>query len=164
MPNFRRGRRGVAGFFEEIPAATVAIISLLLFFSGILVALSNYTNRQQSSQFAQEAQTFLEGLLGYSNLTYLGQNGIFDVYAMEALTVNNLTYDFHPSFQYSVTVTDTSVYPLHYNQNWATGTFPKDTSGLQHGWVSDSTPVDLWVFNFGDDEFHAASLTVVIWS
>ena len=70
MPHRRLGRRGVAGFFEEIPAAAVAIISLLLFFSGVLIALTNYSNRQQSSQFSQEAQTFLEGLLGYANLTY----------------------------------------------------------------------------------------------
>ncbi len=164
MPHRRLGRRGVAGFFEEIPAAAVAIISLLLFFSGVLIALTNYSNRQQSSQFSQEAQTFLEGLLGYANLTYRGQNGIFDMFAMMALTVNNLTYDFHPSYQFSVTVTDTSLYPVHYDISLSTSQFPSNPSSLQNGWVKDSTSVTIWVPNFGQDEYHAATLTVVIWS
>lgn len=164
MRNHRLGRRGVAGFFEEIPAASVAIISLLLFFSGMLVAITNYSDRQQSSQFAQEAQTFLEGLLGYANLTYQGQYGVFDVYSMTALTLNDLTYDFHPSFQYSITITDTSLYPVHYDKTLATGNLPTGPNSLQTGYVSDSTSVDLWVFNFPDTEYHAATLTVVIWS
>ncbi len=164
MPHRRLGRRGVAGFFEEIPAAAVAIISLLLFFSGVLIALTNYSNRQQSSQFSQEAQTFLEGLLGYANLTYRGQNGVFDMFAMMALTVNNLTYDFHPSYQFSVTVTDTSLYRVHYDISLATSQFPSNPSSLQNGWVKDSTSVTIWVPNFGQDEYHAATLTVVIWS
>ena len=164
MPKFRQARRGVAGFFEEVPAAVVAIIALILFFAAVLSGLTSYTSRQASSNFSQQAETFLEGLLSYHNITFRQQTGVFDVYAVMALTIANLTYDFHPPFQYSVTVTDISLYPVHYDKSLATSTFPTNSGQLQNGWVKDSTTVDLWVFNFPDDEYHAATLTVVIWS
>lgn len=168
MRNLRLGRRGVAGFFEEIPAATVAIISLLLFFSAMLVALTNYNSDQQESQFTQQAQTFLEGLLSYANLTCFGGNcnpaGTFDFHDVQDLTIENLTYNFHPPFQYSVSIVDTSLYTHHVDTTVATSTFPANPSALHLGWVRDSTSVDIWVYSNTYSEIHAATLTVVIWS
>jgi hypothetical protein len=166
----RLGRRGVAGFFEEIPAAATAIVALLLFFSALVSGLGNLYTRQQSSDFSSEAETFLEGLVGYQNLTYLDQWGIFDNYSMQALTINDITYSFHPEFQYNLTISDISDYHPYprgkFPTKWlATGTFPTSTSGLQQGWVRDTTTVDVWVVPaFGFDQYHQATLTVVIWS
>lgn len=169
MRKLRLDRRGVAGFFEEIPAAAVAIVALLLFFSAMVAGFSNIYSRQQSSNFSAQAETFLEGLEGYQNLTYFDQAGIFDNYSVQALTVANLTYDFHPEFQYQITIQDVSNYHPYPRGQFptkvlATSSLPTGNSGLQQGMVTDSTTVSVWVFNFPFDEFHAATLTVVIWS
>lgn len=164
MRNLRSDHRGVAGFFEEIPAAAVAIVVLLLFFSALLAGLSNFGTTQQTTNFSAQAETFLEGLLGYSNLTYQDQAGVFDVYSMLALSVQNLTYNFHPQFQYNITITDISMYGHHYNKVIGTASFPPNPNGLTNGWVRDSTSVDIWVPTYAFDEYHAAILTVEIWS
>lgn len=163
MPHLRHARRGVAGFFEEVPAAVVAIISLVLFFAAVLTAFSNYDTQQQGSNFSSEAETFLEGLLSYHNLTYNGETGVFDAHKMMALTVDNLTYDFHPPYQYSVTITDISQYPVQYDLTLATSSVPTSGSSLHVGMVSDTTTVVIWVPNFPNDEYHAATLLVVTW-
>jgi hypothetical protein len=163
MPTLRQARRGVAGFFEEVPAAVVAIISLVLFFAAVLTAFANYSSQQQSSSFSEQAETFLEGLLSYQNLTFHQQSGVFDVHKMMSLTSENLTYNFHPPFQYTVTITDISQFLVKYDKTLSTSSAPASQSSLHAGSVSESTTVDLWVPNFPNDEYHSATLNVVIW-
>lgn len=164
----RLGRRAVAGFFEEIPAALVAIVALLLFFTAVLVGLNGYLQRQATATFDAQAETFLEELTGYANLTCGWGDGVYDSGCVQTLTIVNLTWTFHPQYQYFVEVTDISTYAAHYNNEWQTAALPADLNSLRIGEVKDSTSIDIhaWItppFGPPIPTDHAAILTVVIW-
>lgn len=163
MSRLRRDNRAVAGFFEEIPAALVVMVTLILFFSAALTGLRVHTEELNASDFEAQAETFLEELTGYKNLTYQDRQGVFEAAKVTTLTVANITYDFHPPFHYRVVIVDTSAYAAKYNLTLATGPIPASSSALKVGLVSDSTPVDIWVPVLTSDEYHTATLTVVIW-
>jgi hypothetical protein len=163
MLRLRRGRRAVAGFFEEIPAAVVVITAFLLFMSAMIGGLRTYNQELGASNFAFQANSFLEELEGYKNLTYLNQQGVFEAAKVTTLTVSNITYDFHPPFNYNVTIIDLSNYTVKYNMSLATSSFPTTSASLKVGMVRESTTVSIWVPELTFDEFHAALLTVTIW-
>jgi hypothetical protein len=163
MPRLRRDNRAVAGFFEEIPAAVVVMVSLILFFSAVFSGLRVHTQELNSSNFESQAQTFLAELTAYKNLTYENRQGVFDSTRVTTLTTANITYDFHPPFNYMVVIDDTSAYAAKYNLTLQTAPVPTTSAALKVGLVSDSTPVNIWVPDLTFDEYHTATLTVVIW-
>jgi hypothetical protein len=163
MLRLHRGRRAVAGFFEEIPAAVVVITAFLLFMSAMVGGLRAYDQELGASNFAFQANSFLKGLEGYKNLTYLNQQGVFEAAKVTTLTVSNITYDFHPPFNYMVSITDLSNYTEKYNMVLNTSSLPTSSASLTVGMVRESTTVSLWVPEVTFDEYHAALLTVIIW-
>lgn len=163
MRNLRRASRAVAGFFEEIPAAAVVLVSLTLFSAALAGGLKAHNEQQAASNFSAQAESFLEGLVDYQNLTYLGQSGVFEAAKVVTLTVSNITYDFHPPFQYQVSVTDISNYTAKYATTLGTAPLPTLSTYLKVGEVRDSTTVDIWVPTVTFGEYHAAVLSVVIW-
>ena len=137
--------------------------ALLLFISALVGGLQAYNEELNASNFASGAETFLEELVGYQNLTYLNEPGVFDAAKVTSLTVSNITYSFHPPYQYMIQIIDVSNYTLKYNATVQTSPVPTNPTSLKLGLVRDSTTVDLWVPELTFDEYHAAVLTVVIW-
>lgn len=162
MRNLRRARRAVAGFFEEIPAAAVVIVALTLFTAALVGDLQAHNAEVTASDFSAQAETFLEDLVDYKNLTYLGQAGVFDSAKVVSLTMSNITYDFHPPFHYNVTIRDISNYTAKYGV--MVGPQPPTNPGsLRIGLIHDQTTVVVWVPTVSFDEYHTAVLSVVIW-
>lgn len=162
----RMGRRGVAGFLEEVPAAWIVITALFLFFAALFSGLNTFEKRQQNETFADQASLFLQDLRGYSNLTYQGEVGVFDVFKVVNLTSSNITYDFHPAYDFRVVITDVSSYPhawLNQPRIIETGTPPKTLNGLTQGLVTSETTVDIWFPGVPYGEYHTATLMVEIW-
>jgi hypothetical protein len=163
MLRLHRGRRAVAGFFEEIPAAVVVITAFLLFMSAMVGGLRTYDQELSASNFASQANSFLQDLEGYKNLTHLGETGVFEAAKVTSLTVYNITYDFHPPFSYSVKVTDLSNYTNRYDVWLNSSSLPTNPASLKVGLVEESTTVSIWVPELTFDEYHVALLTVTIW-
>lgn len=163
MRHLRKHARGVAGFFEEIPAAAVVMVMLILFFSALFAGLKVHAEQLNSSNFASEAETFLVGLEGYKNLTYDDNLGVFEASKVSSITASNITYDFHPPFNYQVLIIDDSQFTQKYNQTVETAKLPTVTAGLTVGLVRDSAPIDIWVPELTFDEYHTAVLQVTIW-
>ena len=162
----RMGRRGVAGFLEEVPAAWIVITALFLFFAALYAGLSDYEKRLQNENFVDQAGLLLQDLRAYSNLTYQGEAGVFDIFKVLNLTVTNITYDFHPSYDFRVVVTDVSSYPhawLTQPRVIETGTPPINLNGLKQGLASAETTVDIWFPGVPYGEFHTATLTTEVW-
>ncbi len=163
----RMGRRGVAGFLEEVPAAWIVITALFLFFAALYTGLNDFEKRQQNQTFADQASLLLHDLRGYANLTYQGQVGTFDVFKVLNLTVANITYDFHPSYGFQVVITDISSYPhawLTQPRTIETSVPPTNLNGLKQGLVSAQTTVDIWFPGAPYGEYHTADLAVEVWN
>lgn len=160
MDRTRRSRRAIAGFLEEIPVLLVVVISFLLLFSAISVALSALSSRESSTTFATQASSLVEGLLGYRNLTYQGTYGVFEASRVMNLTESNISWEFHPSYGFQVNITDVSDYPLHYDRVVGNGPVPTITSSLHQGIYVAQEPVSIRV---SDVEVHNAIVEVTIW-
>ena len=163
----RMGRRGVAGFLEEVPAAWIVITALFLFFAALFSGLNSFERRQQNVTFAEQAPLLLSDLRDYKNLTYQGEVGVFDVFKVLNLKTSNISYDFHPSFQYRVVITDISSYPhawLTQPKVVETAVPPTNPSGLKQGFVTSVSPVDIWFPGVPYGEYHTATLSVEIWN
>ncbi|MCL4324541.1 MAG: hypothetical protein M1144_03655 [Candidatus Thermoplasmatota archaeon] len=168
----RFSRRAVAGFFEEFPVLMVVLAALLIFLATAVSAFENLSQKQQSSQFSQEAQTLLQAVLGYQNLTYQNQQGLFQSTKVVNLTYTNISYDLHPPSGYEIQILDLSAYHTHYNrtvdsckQSYSSGRYPACIPGpgvhLSYGVYAAQAPVSLLVT---DQEYHDALVVVTVWS
>ncbi len=169
---FRRSHRGVAGFFEEFPVLIVVLAALLLFLATAVGAFETLSQKQQSAAFSQQAETLLGAVLGYQNLTYENQKGLFQSSKIANLTYANVSYDLHPPSGYEVQIIDLSPFHIHYNrtvdscqQSYSTGTptpcIPPPGYRLSNGIFVAQSPVTIFVT---DQEYHDALVVVSVWS
>jgi|SRR3990172_4819391 len=110
----RGDRRGIAGFFEEIPLLTIVIIGLSVFLASLFSAYSLYVGALEALRFRENAQDFAESLYADSRLTGDGPGGRFIAASLTEDVRAELETDFQPinlGFHYNVTVSDVSDYP-----------------------------------------------------
>ncbi len=168
----KRSRRGVAGFFEEFPVLIVVLAALLLFLATAVSAFESLSQKQQNAQFSQQAETLLQAVLGYQNLTYQNQRDLFQSSKVVNLTFVNISYDLHPPSGYEIQIIDISPFHIHYNrtvdscqQSYSTGKppacIPPSGYRLSNGIYVAESPVTIFVT---DQEYHDATVVVSVWS
>ena len=162
----RKNRKGVAGFFEDIPSLIVVIIGVAVFLLTILTTYSTYMANQKIRTLEQDGREFVDALRVYDKLAYVGpegmQEGVFDREKVISLTADTLESKFNSStlgYGYQVSLVDKSDYQNSekaYNRLWKTGEVPGTSSK-----VTITSSVIIWV---DCSERHPAQMIVTIWS
>ncbi|MEM2899467.1 MAG: hypothetical protein QXT63_01630 [Thermoplasmata archaeon] len=157
----RFSRKGVAGFFEEIPALILATIGMSIFFITALMAYSNYMGQQETIKFIDDANAFSKAIRNYKGLVYDADGhpieGRFDHYKVPNLNVTNVSKDLNVKIKnrhFIVKIEDVSDYDTHYNVTIESSS----REGLRRTEVLSTVYIRVT-----DDESHLARLTTVIW-
>jgi len=160
----RWDRRGVAGFFEDIPALIVIVTGVGIFLSSMINAFTNYQNKQYEDEPEEETQILLESVISYSKLKRSGyKDGTFDLGKLRKMTSENLTRDIHSDFEYEVKVEDVSDYPD--KQNFTFNTSEKPTGDVDLI-VSLHYPINIYTsteLHQKETSIHGAILTITMW-
>ncbi len=156
-----RARKGVSGFFEEIPALILATIGMSIFFITAIMAYSNYMGQQESQKFIDDADAFSKAVRNYKGLVYDADGhpleGRFDAFKVPNLNVTNVTKDLNVKIKgrhYIVTIQDVSDYDKHYDISIESSS----REGTRRTQVISTAMIRV-----SDDESHLARLTTVIW-
>ncbi len=138
----------------------MSVMAFLLTLAAILTGVQLSAHRPALEALVTDARGMVQDLLGYTNLTHLGQFGVFDAQKVLALTENNLSWDFQPSFAYQVSIIDRSPYGTHYNNTIESAPVPLQKGSLQVGIDVQVAPIDIWV---NANDVRAGALEVTVW-
>ncbi len=120
--NLGHDRRATGGFFEEIPAFVVIVLSVSLF---LVAACSTYGRMGQDrelSDLQDDCQRLCRAFRGYGAVLEKGQcsleprNGVFEAGKLDALDYSTLQGALNSPHLYNLTVRDLST-----GQNWSFG-------------------------------------------
>jgi len=151
---------GTAGFFEDIPVLIVVLIATGIFLYSLVHAYVVYLDNVEYQSMNIEVMDFQDAIRGYEGLTMEFEEGVFSGDKLVSLSLEDLKKDFNPKvlgYQYQVSIIDTSSYQnsLEYTKFYATSE-PPSRGEL----YSTTTSVLIAV----EETYHAAQLTVSIWS
>lgn len=152
----QKDRRGVAGFFEDIPILIVVTIGIGIFMLSAINAYTSYVSGQRNIKLADDCWQFSETVRSYEGLLYEPklQSGLFDCYRVQTLNITTLARDLHPDFKYQIQIVDVSDYPAKYNLTLESSKPPVS------GKYTIKSAVNIVV---SDSEIHPAQLIVTIW-
>ncbi len=154
-----KDNRGIAGFFEDIPALIVVVIAIGMFTVIMVHAYAGYVAQQNALRMYEDCREFTQSIRTYDSLIYQSQEGMFDVQKMETLTNETLEYDFNRTslgFDYQILIRDVSDYPKPIVKSFGTFHIPPNI-----GKITITSSINIRV---SSDEIHAAQLIVTIWS
>ena len=107
-----KNRRGVAGFFEDIPALIVVVLGVGIFLASMIKAFTYYQTSQYENEPEEEAQRLFEAFISYPALKREGyKDGTFDVGKLRNLTMEQLKRDIYTDYEYWIYIKDVSFYP-----------------------------------------------------
>ena len=155
----RRRASGTAGFFEDIPALIIVILTFVLFIGLAASIFQSTLETREYDTFAQEVNNFIEKVRGYEGLTHSGIVGLFDAHKVRNITASYIKRDLRPDYDFSITILDVSGYPFNCSMNLSSEEWNPDR-GLEVGKSVACTSVAIWV---SDEEIHAAKMVVAIW-
>lgn len=153
------GNGGSTGFFEDLPAMVIVILTFVLFI-GLATNIFNTTTKSRDFQnFAQEVNNFIEALRAYDGLTHSGIVGLFDAHKVRSLSAENISRDLKPDYNFTIEIIDISGYPFNCSRKITNGIWYPE-KWLEMGRSVGYTSVAIWV---SDEEIHAAKMVVTIW-
>ena len=160
MRRFRSDKGGTTGFFEDLPALAVVIMSFVIYISLMNSVLESSTKTQGELDFSYEVNEFLRSLRSAGCLTHNGVTGLFDYQKVMHLTVENLTREIDVDYDYRVEIMDVSGYYMNYSKSVNTSSVEEGQRFEKGMWVGVSSAA-IWV---SDEEVHSARVVVTIWA
>lgn len=154
-----KDNRGVAGFFEDIPALIIVVIAIGMFTVSAAHVYAGYVAQQNTLRMYDDCREFTQSIRTYDGLTYRSQEGMFDIQKIESLANETLEYAFNRTslgFDYQIIIRDVSDYPKPIMKSFGAFIIPLDISK-----ITITSSVNIRISN---DEIHAAQLIVTIWS
>lgn len=152
----RRGRRAIAGPFEDIPALLLITVGAVILIVSISNALYTYEQEHQRSP-EDMLDDLINALRSYEKITEAGKGpGVFSSLKLGSLDAKAIAQDLGVTFDFKVEVRESSSYGSAQSYSAETGPVP-DVGEARL--VFRSVPAGI-VFN---SEVHAAVLTVAVW-
>jgi hypothetical protein len=155
---FRRDRRAIGGFFEEIPAFVVVVLSVSLFLVAAYTTLGRLGQDRELSSLQDECQRLCRAFRGYEAVLEKGQismepeSGVFEAGKLDALDYSTLQGALNSPHLYNLTVRD-----LLTGQNWSFG------CGLPAGAAMKVEVSSAAVVANGNGGHDPARIGVVMW-
>jgi hypothetical protein len=121
---FRHDRRGIGGFFEEIPAFVV-VLSVSLFLVAAYTTYGRLGQDRELSSLQDDCQRLCRAFRGYEMVLEKGQSsmeprsGVFEEVKLEGLDFSGLEKDLNSPHAYNLSVRD-----LASNRSWSFGKAP----------------------------------------
>ena len=109
--SFEEDRKGVAGFFEDIPALMVVTIGLAVFLFSLASGLSGYLHHHEALKEHGEGVDLVQALRSYQGLIYEDLEGVLDGEKVSTITFEELILDLDPrhlGYDYTIQITDLS--------------------------------------------------------
>jgi hypothetical protein len=109
---FRRDRRGVGGFFEEIPAFIVVVISLAVFITTAYTSYNSYMRNQELGSLQDDCYRLCRAFRSYEPILERGlisqepQTGHFYSDGLDRLTLEALKMNLSSPHPFSINITD----------------------------------------------------------
>jgi len=155
-----RGKKGVAGFYEEIPAMVLVILGVTLFLLSVVHVVSLYLSTTTKETIQDECYQLSRLVRSYEKIMYNGTysmnpvSGIFDIDKINNLTNTTVLKDLHSTHKYKIAIED-----LENTSNvWY---FGNDTPEPRPAVIAvENAPVCIKVMH---DVFHIGRLTVEMW-
>ncbi len=161
MIYLRNDKRGVAGFFEDIPSLIVVSLALTIFIASIIGSFIYYASVQYNRD-DEDGQILLDSILSYPYLkTENRKDGNFDLNKLKTMTPERLEKDIHTDLQYKLDIIDVSDYPDKQSFNFTVG-----NENLSIEKTVISIPVTIYAVVFeGDTETrnHGAVMRLTYW-
>ncbi len=151
-----RARRGVAGFFVDIPALLLILVGISIFTASLYHSHTSYLERREEEALKEELDRFVENLRGYRYLA--GSPGVFIAGRVERVNRSILNESYHPTtlgFRYSLEIEDNSGYEKDYSREINTERIPSSRDVYVK-----STSIIIKEYNGRN---HLAELRVSIW-
>jgi len=120
--NLRHNRRGVGGFFEEIPAFVVVVLSVSLFLVAAYTTYGRMGHDTELSSLQDDCQRLCRAFRGYEGVLEKGaisqepMNGVFEAGKLDGLDYSTLQGALNVPHLYNLTVFD-----LLTGRNWSFG-------------------------------------------
>jgi hypothetical protein len=154
----RRDGLAFGGFFEEIPAFTVVVVSVSLFLVTAYTVYGSATRDREAGSMQDDCQRFLLAFRSYDGVLERGavsrepRNGDFDESRLGALNLSVLQTDLNSPHHWNITVRD-----LVTNLSWSFGRPLPSRCTIR---VSVGSAV---VATTDEGRHHPGRLEVVIW-
>ncbi len=174
----RLGRRGVAGFFEEIPVLILVTIGVGMFMVSMIWAISTHNSRYVDIENTHEIHDIMKTIRTWDGLCYQEEGnanrveGLFDCHKVMYLSATNLSRGVpelaggsasNPpspaSRTYRLRIEDTSAYPFKYS---ADVNNIIDPTKINDPKVVRETAISSVNIKVNDEEIHVAKLELVI--
>ena len=155
---WHRDRRAVGGFFEEIPAFVVIVLSVSLFLVAAYTTYGRLGQDRELSSLQDECRRLCRAFRGYDAVLEKGQSslepnsGVFEAGKLDALDYSTLQGALNSPHLYNLTVRD-----LLTGQNWSFG------CALASGAAMKVTVSSAAVVANGNGGHDPARIEVVMW-
>lgn len=153
----RRDRRGVGGFFEELPAIIIIVIALSIFFISSLYAYGNIVSAESSIRKMSDAKMCAMCIISSKNLMIVKDGVVkertIDARKLENITGEELSEEINIKCSFRIEIIDVSNYPKNMTKLIKWGEEGEETYIFEY-------PGVIYV---DDDEVHACRIKVSIW-
>ncbi|MFW6072231.1 MAG: hypothetical protein ACOC6U_01885 [Thermoplasmatota archaeon] len=150
-----KNRKGIGGFFTDVPALIVIIIGLSIFTVSIYNFQSNYVEKKYQEGMEEDLKSFMKDIRNYDYISE--SDGVFYASNLQDLNSTRIREDYIPNslgFDYKIEVIDNSDYTHKYNKTIKTGTVPSDMDVYV-----DSTSITIKDYS----QYHLGKLKIYIW-
>lgn len=159
--------RGIAGYYEDIPALILVTIGMSLFLISAFNGYIAYVNAQERAKLTADALEFVTVLQSYDGLLYEPQMrmGLYDAQKVQTFASNEsyalmkLNSALRVGFDFRIRIVDMSDYPVKFDL-YINSSAMLPSAALKLGRYSIESTVNIYV---ASTEVHAAKLIVTIW-
>lgn len=153
-------KKGVAGFYEEIPAMILIIAGVTVFLISVVHVVSLYLSTVNQENIQDECYSLSRIVRSYDKIMYNGTysmnpvSGVFDIDKIKNITNETVMKDFHSTRKFKITIEDLE----NTTAKWTFGTevpIPRPSV-----YAVEITSV---VLKDKHDVFHVGRLTVEMW-
>jgi hypothetical protein len=154
----RRDRRGLGGFFEEIPAFVVVVISVSMFLATAYTTYGRMNDDRELSGLQDDSRSLclsfrgLEAVLERGPVSHEPRSGVFEAGKLDALNSSGLHSALNAPHPYNLTLRD-----LVSGQNWSFG------GPVPAGAPMKASAASAVVVADGNGRHDPARLEVVMW-
>ncbi|MCX8173497.1 MAG: hypothetical protein N3F63_02650 [Thermoplasmata archaeon] len=156
----KRRKKGVAGFYEEIPALILIIAGVTVFLISVVHVVSLYLSTVNQENIQDECYSLSRIVRSYDKIMYNGTysmnpvSGVFDIDKIRNLTNATVLKDLHSTKKFKITIEDLE----NTTAKWTFGTeIPTPRPSV---YAVETTSI---VLKDKHDVFHVGRLTVEMW-
>ena len=153
-----RNRRGVGGFFEEIPAFIVVVIAVALFMTAAYSSYITYSQQSASDELFEDCYRFSRAFRSYDAIVEKGvifqepHAGHLDADKLDVLNTTDLSAGLNCPHHFNITVKDRIA-----GRAWTLGDRPP-SGGVSKAGVSSAV-----LISEPDGRLNPGSVSVVMW-